>query len=165
MCDSFVRVNNNRSSIIALQNFLLCKQSKISFIYDCQIDEDIFNSIGILWYKYELLPKYGKIPLYLLEVSPCLNSYPRPLCMSDPWCWHLCMHTVMHLVFRKWMSMCIIFAIFMFKCLKSVMTLISIVTFLLISITGLEYAENLLSIYLNNTIFSSPCPIYCYLLP
>ena len=34
------------------------------------------------------------------------------------------------------------FAILMFKCLKSVTTLLSLVNVLLINITGLEYAEN-----------------------
>ena len=67
MCDFLVGINNNRSSIIALQYFLLCKQSKIAFIYDCQINGDIFNFIGIPWYKYKVLPKYDKIPQYLLE--------------------------------------------------------------------------------------------------
>ena len=47
----FEGVNNSKSSIIALQCFLFCKHSKIAFIYDCQIKGDMFNSIGILWYK------------------------------------------------------------------------------------------------------------------
>ena len=34
------------------------------------------------------------------------------------------------------------FTILMFKCLKSVTTLLSLVNFLLIKITGLEYAQN-----------------------
>ena len=34
------------------------------------------------------------------------------------------------------------FAILTFRCLKSVTTLLSLVSFLLISITGLDYAEN-----------------------
>ena len=37
MCDFFDGVNNNRSSIIASQYFLPCKQSNIGFIYDCQM--------------------------------------------------------------------------------------------------------------------------------
>ena len=48
MCDFFIGLNNNRSSIIASQHFLLCKQPKITFIYDCSIDADIINPIGIL---------------------------------------------------------------------------------------------------------------------
>ena len=59
MCNFLVGVNNKRLSIIASQYFLLCKQSKISFIYDCQIDGDIFNPIGILWYKYDCGSKIG----------------------------------------------------------------------------------------------------------
>ena len=35
------------------------------FIYDCQLME-IIQSHSILSYKYEMLPKYGKIPQYLL---------------------------------------------------------------------------------------------------
>ena len=57
MCDPFKGVNNERSSVIASQYFLLCKQTYIAFMYDCQIDGEIFNPIGILWYKYDVLPK------------------------------------------------------------------------------------------------------------
>ena len=57
MCDPFDGVNNKRSSTIASQYFLLCKQSNIAFMYDCQIEGEIFNTIGILWYKYDVLPK------------------------------------------------------------------------------------------------------------
>ena len=38
----------NRSSIIASQCFLLCKHSKIAFMYGCQSEGDIFNPMGIL---------------------------------------------------------------------------------------------------------------------
>ena len=69
MCDFFVWVNNNRSSIITSLYFLLCKQSNIAFIYNYHIDGDIFNPIGILWYRYETLPRYGKIPHNLFEFS------------------------------------------------------------------------------------------------
>ena len=48
--------------MIDSQYFLLCKQSNIIHIYDCQFYGDIFNPLGILWYKYEVLPKYSKIP-------------------------------------------------------------------------------------------------------
>ena len=48
MCDFFDGVNNNRSSIIASQYFLLCKHSNMVFIYNYQIEGEIFNSIGIL---------------------------------------------------------------------------------------------------------------------
>ena len=44
-------------------------------MYDCQIDGDIFNPIGILWYKYESLPKYGKISQYHLEFSESLKEW------------------------------------------------------------------------------------------
>ena len=48
ICTLFEGVNNNKSSIIASQCFLLCKHCKIAFIYDCQIEGNIFNHIGIL---------------------------------------------------------------------------------------------------------------------
>ena len=47
MCDFFDGVNN-RSSVIVSQYFLLCKQSNIAFIYDCQIEGEIFHPIGIV---------------------------------------------------------------------------------------------------------------------
>ena len=42
---------------------------------DCNMDGDIFNSIGILWYKYEVLPIYGKIQQNLFEFSKSLNEW------------------------------------------------------------------------------------------
>ena len=43
-------------------------------MYDCQIKGEIFNPIGILWYKYDALPKYGSIPQYLFEFSDNLSE-------------------------------------------------------------------------------------------
>ena len=74
MCDFFNAVNHYRSSIIASQYFLLCKYSNIALIYDCQIEGEIFNPIGILWYRYDVLPKHGNIPQYLLEFSENLSE-------------------------------------------------------------------------------------------
>ena len=48
MCAFFVGVKSNRSSIIASPCFLVSKQSKIVFIYDYQIEGDMFKPIGIL---------------------------------------------------------------------------------------------------------------------
>ena len=44
----FEGVKSNKSSIITSLCFLLCKHSKIAFMYDCQIEGEIFNPIGIL---------------------------------------------------------------------------------------------------------------------
>ena len=74
ICMLFKGVNSGKSSIIALQCFLLCKHSKIAFIYNCQIEVYIFNPIGILWYTYKALLKYGNIPQYLFESSKILNE-------------------------------------------------------------------------------------------
>ena len=65
MFDFFDGVNNNRSSIIAFQYFLLCKHSNIALMYHCQSEDKIINPIGILSYKYDALPKYGKISQYI----------------------------------------------------------------------------------------------------
>ena len=73
--DFFDGVSNNRSSIIASQYFLLCKHSKMTLIYHCQIEGETFNSIGIPWYKNEVLPKYGNIPQYLFEFFESLKEW------------------------------------------------------------------------------------------
>ena len=44
-------------------------------MYNCQIDGDIFTPIGFVWYKYEALPKYGKIPQYLFKFSESLKEW------------------------------------------------------------------------------------------
>ena len=51
MCEFFDGVNNNKSSMIASQYFLLWRQSKIALMYDYYMGGEIFNAIGILWYK------------------------------------------------------------------------------------------------------------------
>ena len=48
MCYPLDGVTNKRSSIIASQYFLLCKQSNIVFMYECQIEGETFNPMGIL---------------------------------------------------------------------------------------------------------------------
>ena len=60
--------------MIASHYFLLCKQSNIVFMYDCQIEGEILNPIGNLWYKYDMLPKYGSILPYLLKFSDSLRE-------------------------------------------------------------------------------------------
>ena len=42
---------------MASQYFLLDKQFRIAFMYDCHTGGEIFSPIGILWYKYDMLPK------------------------------------------------------------------------------------------------------------
>ena len=61
--------------MIASQCFLLCKCSKIVFIYDCQIEGEMLNPIGILWYIYDVPPKYGNILQYLFESSESFNEW------------------------------------------------------------------------------------------
>ena len=48
ICALFEGVKSNKSYMIASQCFLLCRHSKIAFIYDCQIEGEMFNPIGIL---------------------------------------------------------------------------------------------------------------------
>ena len=40
-----------------------------------KIECEIFNPIGILWYKYDVLPMYGNIPQYLFEFSDNLSEW------------------------------------------------------------------------------------------
>ena len=68
-------MNSNRSSMIASQYFLLDKQLKVVFMYDCHTVGEMLSSIGILWYKYDALPKYGSIPQYFLELSVNLSEW------------------------------------------------------------------------------------------
>ena len=133
----FVGVNNNILSIIASQYFLLCKQSKIAFMYDCQIDGDIFNPIGFLWYKYEVLPKYGKIPQYHLEFSESIKEWNASFKSNIDKTSHLQLPYTENVSFNNGKAK-LFLAVLMFRCLKSVMTLLPLVTFLLINITWLE---------------------------
>ena len=61
--------------MITSQDFLHSRQLRIVFIYDCQIGWEMFNPIGILWYKYEALLKYGKIQQYIFEFSNNLREW------------------------------------------------------------------------------------------
>ena len=72
MCDPFDWVNNKRSSMIASQYFLLCKQSSIAFINECHNEGEMFNPIGFHWYECHAVPKYGSILQYHLEFSDSL---------------------------------------------------------------------------------------------
>ena len=44
-------------------------------MYDYHIEGEIFNPMGILWYIYDVLPKYGNIPQHLLESSESRNEW------------------------------------------------------------------------------------------
>ena len=61
--------------MIASQYFLLDKQLKIAFMYDCYTVGEILSPIGILWYMYNALSKYGCIPQYFLELSVNLSEW------------------------------------------------------------------------------------------
>ena len=75
MCDFFDGVNNNRSSIITSQYFLLCNHSISLLIFNSQIDGEVFNPIGIFGYKHDALPKYGSSLQYHFEFSDNLNEW------------------------------------------------------------------------------------------
>ena len=141
ICALFEGVNTKVMSIIALQCFQLCKHSKIAFMYDYQIEGEMFNPIGILWYKYEALLKYSNIPQYLFESSNSCNEWNASFRSNTK--------STSHLEFLRTENVSLtngyaklFFPILMFKCLKSVTTLLSCVIFWLINITGLEYGEN-----------------------
>ena len=44
-------------------------------MYDCHTAGEILSPIDIFWYKYYMLPKYGNIPQYFLEVSVNLSEW------------------------------------------------------------------------------------------
>ena len=71
----FEGVRSKRLFIIALWCILFCRHSKIAFIYDCQIEGEMFNPIVILWYIYDALPKYGNILQYPFDSSKRLNEW------------------------------------------------------------------------------------------
>ena len=138
MCDFFHGVDNNRSSIIASQYFLLCKQSNIAFMYDCQIEGEIFNPIGIIWYKCDVLPKYGSILQYLFEFSNSLSEWNASFKSNTNSTLNLELPITEKVSFSKGCAK-LFLAILTFKYLKSTLVLsCATATFLLINITGLE---------------------------
>ena len=44
-------------------------------MYDCHTAGEMLSPIGILWYRYNTLPKYGSIPQYFLELSVNLSEW------------------------------------------------------------------------------------------
>ena len=46
----------------------------MAFMYDCHTAGEMLSPIGILWYKYDALLKYGSIPQYFLELSVNLSE-------------------------------------------------------------------------------------------
>ena len=74
-CVCLLGMNSNRSSMIASQYLLLNKQLKMAFMYNCHTTGEILSPIGILWYKYDTLPKYGSITQYYLELSVNLSEW------------------------------------------------------------------------------------------
>ena len=72
-CVCLLGMNSNRSSMVASQYFLLDRQFSMAFMYDCHTAGKIFSPIGISWYTYDVLPKYGSIAQYFLEFSVNLS--------------------------------------------------------------------------------------------
>ena len=73
-------VKSNKSYMTASQCFLLGRHFKITFIYDCQIEGEMFNPIGILWYMYDILPKYGNNCSIFLNL---LKALMNEMCLSN----------------------------------------------------------------------------------
>ena len=44
-------------------------------MYNCYTAGEMLSPIGILWYKYDALPKYGSIPQNFLELSVNLSEW------------------------------------------------------------------------------------------
>ena len=100
-CICLLSVNSNRSSMIASYYFLLDKQLKMAFIYHCQTAGEILSPIGILRYKYNVLPKYGSIPQYFLELSVNLREWNASFRSSTDNTSHLELPNSMNMSFNK----------------------------------------------------------------
>ena len=88
-----------------------------------------------------MLPKYGSIPQYFREFSDNFNEWKASFKSRTDKTSHLERPNTENVSLCKGYAK-LFFAVLMFKCLKSVATLLSFVSFLLINITGLEYGEN-----------------------
>ena len=134
--DCFEGVNYSRSSMIASQYFLLSKKIRIVFIYDRQIGWETFSPISILWYKYEALPKYGKIQQYFFKFPDNVKEWNASFKSNTKSTSHLELPKVANVSFINGYAK-LFLAILVFKCLQSVTTHLSCVIFLPININGL----------------------------
>ena len=100
-CVCLLGVNSSRSPMIASQYLLLDKQLKMAFMYDYHTAGEILNPIGILWYKYDVLPKYGSIPQYFLELSVNLSEWNASFISSTDSTSHLELPNSMKVSFNK----------------------------------------------------------------
>ena len=84
-----------------------------------------------------MLPKYGSIPQYFLEFSDNLKEWNASFKSRTDSTSHLELPNTENVSLSKGYAK-LIFAILTFRCLKSVTTHLSFMSFLLINITGLE---------------------------
>ena len=87
---------------------------------------------------YDVLPKYGNIQEYLFESSKSLNEWNVSFESNTERTSHLELPSTENVSLTNGYAK-LFFAILSFKCLKSITTHLSCVSFLLINITGLEY--------------------------
>ena len=104
--------------MIASQCFLLCRHSKIAFIYDCLIEGEMFNPIGILWYMYDALSKYGNTLQYLFQSSESLNEWNASFKCNTERTSHLELLRTENVSLTNGKAK-LFFAILIFNCLKS----------------------------------------------
>ena len=95
------------------------------------MEGEIFNSMGILWYKLDMLPKYGSIPQYLFKLSDSLNEWMTFFKSNTESTSHFELPNTENESLTNGYAK-LFLAILTFKCLKSVTTLLSLVNFLLI---------------------------------
>ena len=142
---------------MASQYFLLDRQLKIAFMYNCHTTGEMLSPIGILWYKYDALPKYGSIPQYFLELSVNLSEWNASFKSSTDSTSHLELPSNVNVSFNSGLAR-LFLAILIFRCLKSVTTFLSWVTFWLTNMTGLNRMKSLLSEFLSSITISFLCP-------
>ena len=103
-CICLLGMNSRRSSMMASQYFLLNKQLKMAFMYDCHTTGEMLSPIGILWYIYNALPKYGSIPQYFLELSVNLSEWNVSFRSSTNSTLHLEPPNNMNVSFNNWIG-------------------------------------------------------------
>ena len=91
-------------------------------MYICQIGEETFNLMGILWYKYDALPKYRSIPQYFCDFSDSHREWKASFKSNTDITSYFELPNNAKVCLDNGYTK-LFFAILMFKCLKSVTTL------------------------------------------
>ena len=84
----------------------------------------MMSPIGIHWYKYKALPKYGRIPQYIFEFSDNLSEWKASFRSNTERQSHLELPNIANVSFINGYAK-VFLVILVFKCQKSVTTPLS----------------------------------------